>query len=48
MDEHADGAQRGMTVQLEHTTCKDADGAHQNAMDDNANGALSMQGSTDR
>ena len=25
-----------------------ADGAHQNAMDDNANGALSMQGSTDR
>ena len=23
MDEHADGAQPGMTVQMEHTTCKD-------------------------
>ena len=23
MDEHADGAHRGMTVQMEHTTCKD-------------------------
>ena len=23
MDEHADGAQRGMTAQMEHTSCKD-------------------------
>ena len=23
MDEHADGAQPGMRVQMEHTTCKD-------------------------
>ena len=23
MDEHADGAHRGMTVQMEQTTCKD-------------------------
>ena len=23
MDEHADGAHLGMTVQMEHTTCKD-------------------------
>ena len=23
MDEHADGAHRGMTVQMEHTPCKD-------------------------
>ena len=23
MDEHADGAHRGMTVQMEHTTCED-------------------------
>ena len=23
MDEHSDGAHRGMTVQMEHTTCED-------------------------
>ena len=23
MDEHANGAHRGMTLQMEHTTCKD-------------------------
>ena len=23
MDEHADGAHQGMTMQMEHTTCKD-------------------------
>ena len=24
MDEHAEGAHQGMTVQMEHTTCKDS------------------------